>query len=63
MNKKRIVIIISSIIVIVIGIVWYQTNDGNAINVNCDAITENDQTKFEVDQNAFQQIKDNQTLY
>lgn len=62
MNKKRIAIIISSIIVIVIGIIWYQTNDGNAINVKGDAITENDQSKFEVDQNAFQQIKDNQTF-
>ena len=62
MNKKRIAIIISIIIVIVIGIVWYQTSESNAVNANSESIAEKDQSKFEVDQDIFQQIKANQTL-
>ena len=62
MSKKRIAIIISAIIVIVIGMVWYQTNYSNTVNANSESIAENDQSKFEVDHNLFQQIKDTQTL-
>lgn len=62
MNKKRIAIIISTIIVIVIGIVWYQTSESNAVNANSESIAEKEQSKFEVDQDIFQQIKANQTL-
>ncbi len=64
MSKKRIAIIISAIIVIVIGIVWYQSNENDLLNVSVrsESIAETDQSKFKVDQNVFQQIKDSQTI-